>query len=299
MFIQCELSACADIGNGVAAGAKTLGWKYQKLTYLSTNPATLVTSMQQALQYHPYAVSFSGIPQAVWASLIPSYKKAGVLIIPVVIGPTPLSASVPVNLGDFTSGGADMAKWFINDSAGKGNALLADLPAFPILTTFITGFKQQLASGCPGCKTVAFNGTLAEVTGGQFAPDIITALKKNPSVKYVISSDLAFIPALSSSLSAAGLSGIKIVGAQPEPSDLAAIQKGTETATEIISDPILGWMVDDSAARLSEGVHVLPGDGGSPQQLLTSKNIGSDASLSGHIEPKSYPQQFATLWKES
>lgn len=296
VFIQCELAACADIGSGVQAGAKAVGWSYKQLSFTSSNPSSLVTAMQQALQYHPFAVSFSGIPEALWASEVPAYQRAGVLLLPVVTGPLTTSATVPVNIGDFTAGGEALGNWFVADSAGKGKALIVNLPAFPVLTEYATGMRQAISANCPACSTTSFDGTLAEITSGQFVPSIVTALKKDPSITYVLVSDDIFISSLPSALKAAGLNGIKVAGGQPEPSDLANIRNGSESAAVLVSNQILGWMVVDSAARLSEGMTVPSGDGGAPLQLLTAANVGSP-DLAAHVAPADYPQQFSALWK--
>lgn len=296
VFIQCELASCGDIGNGVKAGAEALGWNFKELSFKTSDPTTLISAMKQALQYKPYAVSFSGEAEPVWASEIPAYQSAGVYIVPVVIGPAQTTSTVPVNIGDFTDGGVTLGNWFVSDSGGKGHALLVDVPTFPVLTEYINGMKQAISKNCPGCQTSSLNGTLSEIGSSQFVPAIVTAVKADPSIKYVLCSDDIFIAGLSSALKAAGLSDVKIAGGQPEPSDLQGIQNGTEAAAALISNPILGWMVDDSLARLSESMSVPPGDSGAPQQLLVKDNVTS-TDLNAYITPTDYPSQFKKLWQ--
>ena len=296
VFIQCELAACADIESGVAAGAAAAGWNFKQLTFKTSDPTSLVTAMKQALQYKPYAVSFSGEAEPVWASEVSAYQAAGVKIVPVVIGPATTSSTVPVNIGDFTNGGVSLGNWFVQDSAANGHALLVDVPTFPVLTEYITGMKQAISANCPNCKTTSLDGTLAQIGGGTFISSIVTALKKDTSIKYVLVSDLIFVNGLTSALKAAGLNGIKVAGGQPEPSDLQNIKAGSEAAAALISNPILGWMVIDSLARLSEGMSVPAGDGGAPQQLLTKANVTS-TDLAAYVLPTDYPSQFKTLWK--
>lgn len=296
VFIQCELAACADIGSGVKAGAEALGWNFKELNFKTSDPTTLISAMKQALQYKPYAVSFSGEAAPVWASEVPAYKSAGVYIVPVVIGPMTTSPTVPVNIGDFTAGGVTLGNWFIGDSGGSGHALLVNVPTFPVLTEYVDGMKQAIGQNCPGCKTSSFDGTLSQIGSGQFVPAIVAKVKQDPSIGYVLCSDDIFISGLSSALKAAGLSKVKIAGGQPEPSDLQAIQAGSESAAALISNPILGWMVDDSLARLSEGMTVSEGDGGAPQQLLVKDNVTS-TDLNTYVTPTDYPAQFKTLWQ--
>jgi ribose transport system substrate-binding protein len=297
IFLQCELAACADIGSGVSAGAKAIGWQYSQINWKSTDPTTLITAMGQAINAHPYAVSFSGIPEAVWQGEISKFQQAGVKLIPVVTGPlSSTSSTVPTTIGDFTQSGQQLADWFTADSGAKGGALLVDTPAFPILTETVKGASQEISSACPSCTTSSFNGTLAQVTGGSFGSSIVTALQKDPSLKYIIDSDDTFISSLPSALKAAGLGGVKIAGGQPQPSDLSAIQSGSESAASLINNPLLGWMVIDTLARLSQGMTVPPGDSGAPAQLLTKANVTS-TNLNSYAVPSNYQAQFKKLWK--
>jgi ribose transport system substrate-binding protein len=296
VFLQCELSSCGAIGSGVQAGAEALGWTFKSIPFKTTDTTTLISAMKQALQYHPYVVSFSGTPEAVWSSEIPAYQAAGVKIIPIVIGPiAATTATVPVEIGDFTSSGTALANWFIADSGGTGSALVFNIPAFPVLTQVATGIKNQIKTACPKCQMTSLDGTLPEVGAGAIPSAIVTALKKNPSVKYLLTSNLLLVSGVVSALKSAGLSDVKVAGDQPESSDLAGIKNGSEYAATISGNPVLGFMAIDSAARLSEGMTVPPNDSGTPLHLLTKQNLTS-TNLNDYILPSDYAAQFKALW---
>lgn len=292
VFIQDEIPQSGVIGQGEQAAAKVAGWKFITLNYQSSNTASLIQAMNQALQYHPVSVSFAGEPEAVWASEIPAYQAAGVAIIPTVIGPQAPSGPVKANIGHFLSSGVGLGNWFITDSKGTGDAMLVDVPTFPVLTEVITGVKQAIAANCPQCKTVAFNGTLAEVGNQTFVSNVVSALRQNPSVKYVLSSDLLFLAGLHSALAAAGVTGVQIAGAQPEPADFAGVANGTESAIVVNSNTLIGWTVADASFRIAEGMPVTADDGGEPYQLETKANI----SVGDTTEPADYQSSFKTLW---
>jgi len=292
VFIQDEVSQSGVISQGEEAAAKAAGWKFISLNYQSANPATLVTAMKQALQYHPVSVSFAGAAEAEWASEIPAYQSAGVAIIPTVIGPQAIGGPVKANIGDFLTSGVGLGNWFIADSHGKGDALLVDLPVFPVLTEVITGVKQAIAANCPACKTTAFNGTLQEVGSSTFVSSVVTALRQNPNIHYVLSSDLLFINGLHSALAAAGVTDVKIAGAQPEAADFAGLKSGTESAVVVNSNTLIGWTTADASFRIAEGMPIPSGDGGVPYQLLTKSN----ASIGATTEPTDYASKYLALW---
>lgn len=296
-FIKCELSQCADIASGVKAGTEALGWNYKELTFKSSDPATLITSMKQALQFKPTAVSFSGIPQEVWKGVIPSYEQAGVKIVPIVTGPlAEPSETVPVTVGDFTSMGEALGHYVIAKSGGSATALMVDLPAFPILTGYVKGAAKVLDEACPDCEYSSFDGTLAQVTSGQFVNGIVTALKKVPDADFVISSDLLFHPTLPAAMKAAQIDGITVVGGQPEPSDLKAIKDGNGGAAALYNNVVTGWVAADAIARVEQGMELTQEDVKVPGQLLVQDNIES-TELDDYATPEGFEEQFKELWK--
>jgi ribose transport system substrate-binding protein len=297
IYINPGVSGGVEIGQGEQAAAKALGWSYKTLSYSNENPTSLVTAMKQALQFKPVAVSFSGASQAVFANEVSAYQQAGVLILPTAAGPgVVINKTVPANIGDFTDAGKSMGSWFISTSGGKGNALEVDVPALPVLTESLTGMNQVLKAQCPGCKTTTLDATLTQIGGNTLVSAIVSKLRQNPSIKYVISSYLPFTSGLPAAMKAAGLSGITYAGAQPDPSDLQAIQSGNEAMAAIQNNVLIGWMAVDSIARAAAGMTVPPGDGGAPSQLLVKSNINT-TNLLAYALPPNYQQEFKTLWK--
>jgi ribose transport system substrate-binding protein len=297
IYINPGVSGGVEIGQGEQAAANALGWSYKTLSYSNENPTTLVTAMKQALQFKPVAVSFSGAAQSVWANEVSAYQQAGVFILPTAAGPgVTISKTVPANIGDFTDAGKSMGSWFISATAGKGDALEVNVPALPVLTESLTGMNEVLKAQCPGCKTTTLDATLTQIGGNTLVSAIVSELRENPSIKYVISSYLPFTSGLPAALKAAGLTGIIYAGAQPDPSDLQAIQSGDEAMAAIQNNVLLGWMAVDSIARASEGMTVPAGDGGAPSQLLVKSNINT-TNLLAYALPPSYQREFKALWK--
>jgi ribose transport system substrate-binding protein len=299
IYINPGVTGGVEIGDGEKAAATALGWGYKTLSYSNQNPTTLVTAMKQALQFKPTAVSFSGASESVWQNEIAAYKQAGVLILPTAAGPdVKVTKTVPANIGDFTQAGKSMGSWLIGDSGGKANTLEVDIPALPVLTESLTGMNSVLKAQCAGCKTTTLAATLTQIGGNTLVSAIVSKLRQNPSIKYVISAYLPFTTGLPAALKAAGLTKIVYAGAQPDPSDLRAIQGGTEAMAAIQNNVLLGWMAVDSIARAAAGMTVPAGDGGAPSQLLVKSNI-KNTDLLSYALPASYQAEFKTLWKVS
>src|SRR6201996_1595769 len=58
IYIDSGVSGGVEINDGERAAAQALGWSFKSLSFTNSNPASLLTALQQALQFHATAVSF-------------------------------------------------------------------------------------------------------------------------------------------------------------------------------------------------------------------------------------------------
>lgn len=299
VFLKCsDVNQCADEAEGYKEATKIVGWNYKELSYLSSDPATLVNALKQALNYNPVAVSFSGLPRAVWESVVPLYRQKHVKIVTMYLGPTQYDDVVIGQVGgpkDVNQYGRMIGDWVISDSNGQANVLLQEVNDFPILKDYVTGFKAELSEKCPGCKITELNNTIAQVGGGQIVPSVVAALRKDRNIKYVSTVNGPFITGLTSALAAAGLSNIKICGESGDVGNLTAVKAGKESAYTGLALHQASFSAFDMVLRDLEGSpYDKEGNGGSPKQLLT-KN--SDFKVQNSYDvPADYADQFAKLW---
>jgi ribose transport system substrate-binding protein len=299
VWLNCELSACAQILAGVRQATSAAGWNLKVVQYQQANPATVLSAFKLALNYHPAAVGLSGLPEAVWSSVIPSYQKARVPIIAGYVGPLALNSTVIGNISgppDGVKTGQILANWFISDSGGKGHALNVRTDELPYLKTFSDAFQAGVQKQCSSCGVTNLNMSVADATGGKVNSAIVADLQRNPSINYVVATEGPFIDGLPAALSAAGLSGkVKIAGENGDVENLTDVKNGTEAAFTGASLHIGGWQYLDIAIRHAEGMTFDPYDGTQPKQLLTKGVPFSPAA--DYDVPANYPQQFRKLWK--
>lgn len=295
IFIYDDIQQSQVIADGAIAGLQAAGWQTRELEWLTGNPSTLVTELQAALQYHPFAVAFAGATSAVWGSEVAAYKAAHVWLVPSVIGPQATYSSVGANVSHFLASGAALGDWLINDSNGHGKALVVDANVYPILTEVYTGVKKALAANGPSVSLhympISLADWVANLTNGQ----IVTFLRENSSYKYVISTDLTFTSGLRSAINTAGLTGIKIIGAQPNPPDFSSLQSGDEQAFVANNNTVGGWAVADAVLRLSEGMSTTESDLGQPFQLITAANASIGFNLAA--KPAGFISGYMHLWR--
>ncbi len=296
VFMKCDISQCTDIATGLQAATAAVGWTLKTIDYQSANPATLISGLQQGLQYHPVAAIVTGIPSAAWSSELAAYQAAGVPIIEGYTG-DPLSKEIIANNGGVpytTLVGQIIANWVIADSNGKANIVSYQVSSFPVLAAFDTSFEKTIRDGCPACSITPIQATIAQAVGGQGPSQIVSTLQRDPSANYVVTDDATWIDGLPSALSAAGLH-VKVAGESGDTAALTAVKTGTENAFTGLATIPGAWNMVDAALRYVEGMPVPAADGQLPVQLLT-KNVPFTVSNSYNL-PANYPQLFKTLWK--
>jgi ribose transport system substrate-binding protein len=297
VFLQCEESQCGLQGEGMAAAAKALGWNYKSLSWQQANPATLVSALNQALQYNPVGVAFAGPPEALWASVIPAYQKAGVLITPSFVPDvTPTDVVAPLASNDFsTYEGRTLANFVIADSNAKAQVLFETVSSYPTFKPLRDAFTQTLTQACPTCKMSVLDSTIPQLIGGQIPGAVVSELRKAPSTNYVVTVDGAFLTGLTSQLSTAGLSGnFKIVSGSGSAQNQSNVKRGVEAATIGSAFRYSGWLAVDAMLRHLAGMPIPAGDGGIPTQLLTKDTVGTPSD--SYDLPSDYAAQFQRLW---
>lgn len=300
VWMKCDVGQCAVIGKGAKEATEAAGWKYAERSYKSADPATLVTALKEALRLKPAAVGLSGLPRAVWESAASDYKKAGVPIIVGYIGGgnnvvEPVIGEVG-GAADVTEYGEMTAAWFIADSGAKGKAVLLSVNDFPVLKDFSDSFKQTVKKDCKECSVTEVNATIPQVFGGQTVQPLVSAIQKDPSINYVITSNMPFISGITGQLAAAGLKDrVKIAGESADVEGLQLLKNGTYDATTGLALHYTGWLMMDMALRHEQGMEIPADGGGLPKQLLTP-DVDFEIQES-YDKPSDFREQFKKLWQ--
>jgi ribose transport system substrate-binding protein len=296
VYLHCDIPQCQFEAEGVQAAAAALGWKFKSVPFQLASPASLVAAMNTALQYHPIAISFSGLPEAVWQSEVPVYAAAHVAIIPLSVGLTQPSPAIPGAIGgsaDAQREGRILAAWFISNSNGHGHALLVNVPGIGALKTVGTDFQAEVSQNCPGCSVTTIQVTVPQFSTDGGVPAAVSALQKDPSLKYLITEQGDSDQGLPAALSGAGLSNIQIAGAYPSTTAIGYLRDGTAAGFVNLPRREVGWMEVDIAALYSLGIN--PATAGLiPAQFLTRSTV--TATSATDELPSDYQAQYKALW---
>jgi ribose transport system substrate-binding protein len=205
------------------------------------------------------------------------------------------TTSTPDQLGDLA---LPMAAWVVNDAAEGGNdtpgALYVDLPDFPILSSLQTAFEENMAELCPDCTVETLPVGLADLANAD--GNIVSALRANTDLKYVITSTDSPFTGLPAALSAAGLDDVKIFGEGPSTANLANIASGAQAGTMAFAFYEIMFGAVDAIAREKAGVEVVPGFP-PPNWILTADNLPSSTEFFPLVPD--IVEHFTELWGKS
>jgi ribose transport system substrate-binding protein len=299
VFLQCELSQCKGIGLGVQQASELVGWDFKTIPYQSTNPSTLAAALDQALSYKPVAVAFTSPPYAIWSQKVDAYRAAGVPLIPSFTGDVPIDDTIIANPASTEYAGLNgeiVANWFIADSGAKGHALSVSVNDFPYLAGTSSKFDSTVASDCPDCKVTQLNVGIPDVGTGSINSIIVSALRKDPSINYVVPVDVAFVGALPAQLAAAGLAGkVKVAGCCGDTTTEAGLATDQFSAITGVNGFYAGFISVDAAARAAEGSPIPDNEGILPVGLMIKGTSVEPADSFNY--PVDFIDQFKTLWK--
>ena len=299
LFLQCEEVQCGYEGTGLKAAAAAVGWTVKTLNFQAANPATLVSALQTGLQYHPVAAFFTGVPQEAWQSEQKAYAAAGAILVDDYNATAPTGIGVEPGRGygnESVAIGTTIADEQIVNSGGAAAAsLIVSVPTYTVFDPMVTAYKAQIAKDCPTCSVTEDDFTLPQMLGGQLVPAVVSAAKRIPNLKYIVSVDGAFTDTLPGALKAAGLAGkYQIINGGGIATDQQFVQAGTELTT--VSNPLTegGWQDMDMAIRFAMHLPESPGDLQVPWVLLNKSNIGTPSD--SYDVPTNYPSLFEKLW---
>ena len=299
LFLQCEEVQCSYEGDGLKAAAAAIGWTVKVLNFQAANPATLVSALQTGLQYHPVAAFFSGVPQEAWQSEQKPYAAAGAVIVDNYLAATPSGEGVLAGRGYASENeqmGTVLAQQQIANSGGAPAAsLIVSVPTYTVFDPMVTAYKAEIAKDCPSCSVTEDDFTLPQMLGGQLVPAVVSAAKRIPDLKYIVSVNGAFTDTLPGALKAAGLAGkYQVISGQGVSTDQQNVLAGSQLAT--VSGPFIlgGWQDMDMAIRFAMHLAPSPGDNVVPWVLLDKSNIGTPSD--SYDAPTDYPSLFEKLW---
>jgi ribose transport system substrate-binding protein len=284
-WLEGDIQSILPITSGFEEATEALGWDLTTLTYDPADPQGPGAAMQQAVDGGADYIAVSGQTIDILGAALESAKSAGIPVIDMYstdeIGGE--SNGIYANVGSPAYSQASyplLADLIISDSGGAANVLVVSIPDFAILQVATAAIDEQFSSQCPDCTVESLDVTIADLTGGNVASQIVSSVQSNPDIGYVflVIGDLA--TGLPEAMSSAGMEDVKIVGHVPNPEQLQSLADGTSFA----------WL----PLPLAAGQDVSPEHEVLPIEIWTTDNVPTP--VEEYEGPEGYQDQFTELW---
>ena len=298
-YIRYNLPIAAVLDAPFKEATKALGWNGNILAIDAADPQATSNAMTRAISEGADMIAVNsgsidgmgpGLKEAIDAD-VPVFLAAG------VGEPHGEKNGVYGNVQAVNSTTATLGllDLMIADSDGAGSGLLVNAPDFPILAPIKDQSEQHLADNCDGCSLDALDIAPQDL-GGDIASTIVSALRQNPDIKYVIATFDGLITGLPQALAAVGLDDVKIYVDIASPPTVESIRAGDIDASLTLPDQSRTWLLVDQMARVSIGMDAdQEAHANMAMQLWTTENV-TDANA---WDAPDFEEKFKTLWQVS
>lgn len=237
-------------------------------------------------------------------ALGPQVKQAQADHIPVIashlydVGDTP-PAGVDTVSAPYEQAGRLMADWVVAKTGGKGNTLVVKIDEVVSTKAMMKGIDDVFAKACgAACPVSTINVGIADVAS-KIAPQVQSALVKDPKIKYIIALyDSAEAPFVVSAIKQASAAGrVKVVTFNGTPSVLRLVKAGD---VEMDVSENLDWIayaVTDQAMRLMAGLPAVANPQ-LPLRIYDKDNVdeaGTDQATAGGFGD-AFEAGYRKLW---
>jgi len=298
-WLEGNIQSILPITAGFEEATGALGWDLTTLTYDPADPQGPGAAMQQAVAGGADYIAVSGQTVDILGEALEAAKSAGIPVIDLYstdeVGGE--SNGIYANVGGPASSEASyprLADLIISDSNGEANVLVVSIPDFAILNVATDSISSQFANECPDCTVESLDLTIADLTGGMVASQIVSSLQANTDIDYVllVIGDLA--TGLPEALSSANMGDVKIIGNVPNAEQIQSLVDGESFAWLPLPRAESAWAAVDSMVRLAAGQDVSAGHEVLPIEIWTAATVPTP--VEEYEGPDGYQDQFTTLW---
>jgi ribose transport system substrate-binding protein len=295
IWINCGAPVCTLLGKSFAEGAKELGWT-TKILNTDGTPASVQKAWKQAVVAKPDAVASSGTDPAAVSAQLKALKGADIPVVNYAVpeetdGITLLTADAD-NIA--TTFAEPSAAWVSKDSNGKANTLYTTVPAFTILPPQTALFKEVYEKGCPGCPLEVLELPVTAL-GKDAAQRIVSKIRSNPKITYVVNALDDVTIGLPAALKAAGLADkVKLIGGSSTALNFQYIATDQQDAAVPNDIPGLTWQMVDGLARIFAGVETEVDKVPQARYIITKENVPEGGGIFPFVAD--YKAQYRKLW---
>jgi ABC-type sugar transport system substrate-binding protein len=238
VFIHCGVATCNGISDAIESAIEGLhlGWKYTVL-HTDGTPQSVKEAWEAAARMKPNVIAMNGFSRSLIEKQLKELHEDGTTYINFGTTDEFTSEFTPENTilrgtpADEAPQGQLQAAWVATDSKCEGGDVLdVELPLYETLKGVNEEVKNSLAKYCPNV-TVSSLAIPASALGTSAATKIVSYVRANPDIKYIVYGIDVLAPGVPAQLKAAGLNDIRSIGLYPSPENVSMIENGEETAS--------------------------------------------------------------------
>lgn len=294
-FVGCGTEYCSLEVDILQQAVDILGWNLEAFETDGT-PESTTQAWTQAVNDKVDYIIYSATPRSQIGDLMEQAAANGTQIVACcTVDPTDDVLDFVISTAEETGSlGEIMAAWVVSDAAEQGlvdpGVLYVDLPDFPILTALGENFENGVAGYCPNCPYEKIDLGLADLADA--ADQIVSTLRANPDLKYLVfSTDSPFV-GVPAALAAAGMDDIRLFGEGPTSAVLQNIVAGDQDGSMAFAIYENFFTLVDALVRLELGMPLEPAR--APNRILTADNIEDTTQLSPLLPDT--VERFKALW---
>lgn len=299
--ITCPLPVCQTETNSAVRSAKQLGWTVKSYNNPLT-PEGYAAAWDKALQGKPDGVVYIGaLPNAIIQSQLAKAAQAKIPAIDIAPAGDLPSKTGPVfatfvGKPHTAASGTLQGQIIVADSGPKPKVAFVWDPTFKALIEAQRAALTKVVEGAGG--SVDTLDVSAQQIGKAVPAQIVTYLRRNPDVKYMVFQLDDFTAGLQQALQAGALAGkVKLITRSPQATGLKAIESGDTFASIAEENDTGGYRAVDALVRLFVGKTDFDANPAGWHQIITKENVGAaKPDAAGAPSTPGSPETFLKAW---
>ncbi|RZL23103.1 MAG: sugar ABC transporter substrate-binding protein [Rhodococcus sp. (in: high G+C Gram-positive bacteria)] len=252
-FIVCADPTCTVLGDALSEAVKSFGWDYTGINAPATDFGSAV---QQAVDLDVDYIAGTGSDIATFQNAFDSAADAGIPYFSCYSSDIPEGGTNNLFANCYDLSAVDsysrvLTSWVIEDSGADASIGVVNIPEYPTLSNAVEGVENTLAEFCDTCSSQPVDISLDVFASGGSTNAIISFLQSNPDVNYLYLAFGNFETGLGQALKSAGFDGVKVVGVQPQQSQIQSLVNGETHAWIATPQENAMWTLADQMARVA------------------------------------------------
>lgn len=293
-FVSCGADVCIELGKALTAAADVLGWKVRTIN-TDGSVEQIANAWAQLADSDVDGVYGSGYPKEVFAGSLAKLAAKKVPVVECCTQDAP-GDGITVMQGQAKDYGPLAKLWAASvtaDSKAEGKVLYITNPGFATQKDMSEFFKSDLSSMCPDCSITDLEIPLASI-GADSSNKVVSTLRANPDVKYVVIAYGGVTVGLPAALKAAGLDDVKILDQSATLQGYQYIASDQQLATVVYPYRDSMWQAADTFARVFAGESIDPSN--QPPQFWYVDKSNLPTTKEYFPTVADYQEQYKKLW---